>query len=419
MTFATEDTTEGREQMAAAWITVDGSDRERGAVAHDLRALGPVGLATKASLFRRGASGLARATWTVFSLASLVALLAFLTAIPVIQLVAFGYLLDVAGRLGRGGTVRESVHGLSQAGGIGLAVVGLFLASLPVQLLVHLESVSAIIDPGSDQSTRLRMLAITCAILATCWLLWVWARGGRLSHYLWPQPKRFLKEGRRWDTWSRLPDRLWEFTVSLQLPRLFWLGLRAFLGTLVWLLPAMIIIAANRSGTTGLAGLVGGLSLVALGMAMFYLPMLQAHFAAENRVSALFQVREIRQRFRHAPWAWLGAMLCGLVIMPIPLYLLKIEATPKEVVWLPCLVFVAFMLPARIAAGLALRRMRRKPMPVGRWAALSRWTVRGLMIPVVATYLLFVYVSQYTSWDGLQTWVQQHAILVPVPFVGI
>jgi hypothetical protein len=111
-------------------------------------------------------------------------------------------------------------------------------------------------------------------------------------------------------------------------------------------------------------------------------------------------------------------MMVALVVTPIPLYLLKIEATPREVMWLPCLVFIAFILPARIATGLALRRARRREEPIGRWATFSRWTVRLLMPLVVAVYLLFVYVSQYTSWDGLQTWVQQHAILIPVPFLN-
>jgi Protein of unknown function (DUF4013) len=290
---------------------------------------------------------------------------------------------------------------------------------LPVQLLVHWESVAAVIDPGSDQAIRLRLIAMVCAMLATVWLLWVWARGGTLKNYLWPEPKRFFRQAWRPSTWSGMPDRLWEFTVSLELPRLFWLGARAFLGTLVWLLPAMIIIFANRNGETPLAGLVGGLAFISLGIVLFYLPMLQAHFAAENRIRALYEVRTVRQYFRNAPWAWFLAMLCSLVLMPIPLYLLKIEATPQEVVWLPSLFFVAFMLPARISAGLALRRARRRPMKRGFWHGMSRWTVRLLMIPVVGTYLLFMSLSQYTSWEGLQTWVQQHAILVPVPFVGI
>jgi len=101
------------------------------------------------------------------------------------------------------------------------------------------------------------------------------------------------------------------------------------------------------------------------------------------------------------------------------LYLLKIEPPPPELVWLPTWFFIFLMLPARIACGLALRRARSNPEPAGKWAFISRWTVRLLMPPVVGTYLLFVYLSKYVSWDGLQTWVQQHAVLVPIPFVGV
>jgi hypothetical protein len=299
-----------------------------------------------------------------------------------------------------------------------LAATAVFVAALPTQLLAHWESVAYLINPGSGQATAMRALAITSAMFMTLYLLWAWVRGGRLRHYLWPQPKRFLREGWRWSTWRSAPDRLWDYTASLELPKFFWLGVRGAIGTLIWLIPAMIIIAAFRNGETGLAGLVGFVSLVFLGFTLFYLPMLQAHFAAENRFAALFEVRTIRRNFRRAPWAWLLAMVFTLVITPIPLYLLKIEATPREVMWLPCLVFVAFILPARIAAGLALRRARRRPDPAGKWAAFSRWMVRALLVPVVGVYVLFVYVSQYTSWDGLATWVQQHAILIPVPFLS-
>ncbi len=359
--------------------------------------------------------------WSIhatFCIISLVVLLAILTAIPIVQLIAFGYLLSVSGELTNGASFRESLPKLRQAGQIGMTLAAVLLAALPTQLLSHWESVSSLIHPGSNQSAMLRIGAIAAAMFATCYLLWAWVRGGRLRHYLWPQPLRFFRQAWRPSTWSSMPDRLWGFTKSLELPRYFWLGLRGAIGTLVWLIPAMIIVAAFRRGETGLAGLVGFLSLILLGIALMYLPMLQAHFAAENRFRALFEVRRIRRDFRRAPWAWLGAMVCGLVILPIPLYLLKIEATPREVVWLPCLVFVAFILPARIAEGLAMRRARRRPEPEGGWATFSRWTARILLVPVVMVYLAFVYVSQYTSWDGLQTWVQQHAILIPVPFLG-
>ncbi|WP_231743882.1 DUF4013 domain-containing protein [Stieleria neptunia] len=368
-------------------------------------------------------------TWlisTLFCLASLIVCLAVLAAIPILQLITFGYLLDVAGRLARGGTVRGSLPHLRAAGQIGIVVLAVVVGSLPVQLLAHWESVASLIAPDAAQATVLRIAAIAAACLGVLYLLWALARGGRLVHFLWPQPKRMLRQAWRPSTYLPLPDRLWDFTHSLELGRFFWLGLRGALGTLVWLIPAMIIIAANRNGETGLAGLVGGLALIALGVVLLYLPMLQAHFAAENRLRALFEVRRIRRLFCYAPWAWLTAMVLGLVILPIPLYLLKIEATPREVVWLPTLMFVAFILPARWAEGLAMRRAKRIALrhrdgavkPTGTWSFLSRWTVRLLMPGVVAIYLFFVTLSQYTSWDGLQTWVQQHAVLIPIPFLG-
>ncbi len=353
----------------------------------------------------------------LFSFSSLIVLLALISAVPIIQLIAFGYLLNVAGNLAQGGELRGALPQLRQAGQIGLAAVAVMIAALPTQLLAHWESVAAVIDPGSISASSLRTLAIGTSLLAMIYLMWAWARGGRLIHYLRPEPVRFLRAGWRWRSWSKLPDRLWEFTASLELKRYFWLGLRGTIGTLVWLIPAFIIIAAFRNGETGLAGFVGFTALIALGVSLLYVPMLQVHFAAENRLGALFEVRQIRRDFRCAPWAWLLAMIVALILTPIPLYLLKIEATPREVMWLPCLVFVAFILPARIATGLAIRRARRKGEPSGLWAEFSRWIVRFTMPIIIAVYLTFVYVSQYTSWDGLATWFQQHAILIPVPFL--
>lgn len=317
---------------------------------HDTDCLSDQHVNARGTKLRRVFDGVLWFGKSSFCVASLIAILAVLSAIPLLQLIAFGYLLDVAGRL---------------------------------------------------------------------------TRGGRLRHYLWPQPKRFCKESWRWSTWKGLPDRLWDFTTAWEIPRLFWLGTRGAVGTLVWLIPGMVIIAANREGETGLAGLVGGLSLIAMGVALLYLPMLQANFAAEDRLSAMFEVRKIRQDFKCAPWAWLTAMLLGLVVLPVPLYLLKVEATPREVTWLPCVVFVAFILPARIAEGLALRRARKRIdehgnvlIPQSRWATFSRFIARLMMLVVVGTYLVFLTISQFTSWDGLPTWVEQHAILFPRPFTG-
>lgn len=354
----------------------------------------------------------------VFDYLWLVTILAVMTALPVIQLIAFGYLLDVAGRLASGAKLRDTLDWLRPAGRLGLAIVAIATFAAPIHLLTHWARAADLVSPGTPQAEAIRRLSVVLVFIAVPYLGWAWVRGGRLGDYLWPRPIEFLKRGWRPTTWLYASDRLWDFIVSWHFPKRFWLGVRGAFATLVWLLPAIVIIAANREGQTGLAGLVGGLAFLAMGVSLLYLPMLQANFAAENRIKAMFQWKRIRQDFRRAPWAWLAAMVLSLVVLPIPLYLLKIEPPPPELVWLPTWFFIFLMLPARIACGLALRRARSKPEPTGKWAIVSRWTVRLAMPAVVGTYLLFVYLSQYVSWDGLQTWVQQHAVLVPVPFVG-
>ncbi|MEO1618331.1 MAG: DUF4013 domain-containing protein [Planctomycetota bacterium] len=391
---------------------------------HQLIGDEPVTAAPPKGLMRRLIGGVCGFIAGCFNLVSLVVCLAVLAAIPVLQLLAFGYLLDVAGRLANGEKLRHSLPHFRAAGKIGLVATAVFLLALPVQLLAHWESVATLITPGSSQAALLRVGSFVAAAIGVFYLAWALARGGRFWHFVWPQPLRLVRSAWRPSTYADLPDRLWDFTVSLELPRFFWLGLRGLIGSLVWLLPAMVIIAATRNGKTGVAGFVGASALFCLGVALMYLPMLQTHFAAENRLRALFEVRKVRRLFCFAPWAWLFAMIAGLMLFPIPLYLLKIEATPREVVWLPTLVFVAFILPSRLGFGLAMRRARRKWLasedlkPSGLWSGFSRWTARLTIPAVVGVYLAFVSLSQYTSWDGLQTWVQQHAVLIPIPFLN-
>ncbi len=366
---------------------------------------------------RRLAHAVYRFARGTFQYLSLVTFLAIMTALPLVQLIAFGYLLDVAGKLTRGEQLGDAVAWRETAGRFGLAAAVLFLLSLPIQLLAHWAVAAEIISPNALSARLLRLAAVLLAFGALAYVSWAWVRGGRLKHYLWPSPILWLKSFWRPSLWLSGADRFIQMVRSLELLRLLWLGIRGAVATLIWLLPATVIIAAERNGKTGLAGLVGAIAFVCLGVALMYLPMLQANFAAENRFLAMFSVRRIRQDFNHAPWAWWWAMFATLVLLPIPLYLLKIEAPPSELIWLPTWFFILLMLPARIACGLALRRARRLPIKTGWWATVMRWTARLGIPPLVGIYLLFVYLSQYLSWDGLQTWIQQHAVLVPVPFV--
>jgi cytochrome bd-type quinol oxidase subunit 1 len=137
--------------------------------------------------------------------------------------------------------------------------------------------------------------------------------------------------------------------------------------------------------------------------------------AVEGRVSALFSRRAIRDRFRRAPWAFAFSLLV-LLVAAISLYLLKIEMIPREAAWLPSLVFVIFLGPARFLTGWAYARSGRRDRP-------RHWIFRVLgrlaIVPAAALYVLIVFLAQYTSWGGVSSLYEQHAFLLPVPFLNM
>jgi hypothetical protein len=161
-----------------------------------------------------------------------------------------------------------------------------------------------------------------------------------------------------------------------------------------------------------IVGLLGGLLLATV---LLYLPFLQTRFAVENRFRAMFELSSIRRLFRRAPIAFWLALLVTL-LFALPLYLLKIELTPREVAWLPSLVFVVFIFPARLLTGWAVARALRRETPRH---FLFRRGARLAAIPVVAIYTLIVYATQFLSWYGVYSLYEQHAFLVPVPVLGM
>jgi hypothetical protein len=202
----------------------------------------------------------------------------------------------------------------------------------------------------------------------------------------------------------------------------FWLGLRGFVGAIVWLfLPVMLILvttqvsANNQEMAKGVGVIAGFVGSALLMIVVLYLPFMQAHFAAQNRFVAMFELGTVRKLFRQAPLAFWFALLIT-VAFAVPLYLLKIEYPPRALLWLPSLLFVIFILPARIITGWALGRAMKHKEPR---FFLTRWIARLGTLPVVMIYVLFAYFSQYTSWYGPLSLFEQHAFLPPVPFIGL
>jgi hypothetical protein len=399
-----------------------------------------------------------------FGWLSLMIGLAVLATVPLAQFVSLGYLLECSGRIARSGRLRDGLSlDLDRWSRVGGLVAGTWLALLPLRLVADFANSAHIIAPGShaDRAWRVGLLLFTA--LTVGHILLAWYSGGKLRHFLWPLLAPFslghwvitrkvmgpivrplfeavsprladdLYQPSPLTSWfppailfaglTRGPatmyaearDAVWEFVVGLRLPHYFWLGLRGFIGAIAWLfVPVLLLIGSTKISEGSGAFLVGFSGALALATVLLYLPFLQAHFAAENRFAALFELGTVRQLFRRAPIAFWFALLMTLALA-LPPYLFKIQQVYDEFHWLMSLLFVFLVYPGRLLSGWAVGMARRRERPA---FILFRWLSRLVAVPLCLTYVLFVYLSQYTSWFGSWSLFEQHPFLVPVPFLG-
>jgi hypothetical protein len=352
--------------------------------------------------------------WLFGAIALLVGL-AVLAALPVVQFLSLGYLLEAGGRIARTGRVRDGFIGVRLAARLGGIVAASWLLLLPVRLLADLACSAQIIDPGSPSAEAWRrglfvLIAITAVhIGAAC------ARGGRLRHFLWPFNivwliRRLIRGG----YYAEARDAVWNTAASLRLPYYFWLGFRGFVMALAWLAVPVTLLAAGQYPSPA-ATLIGWVGALMLAWVVMHLPFLQIRMAADNRLAAGFDLRGARAEFRRAPWAFAFALVLTLAFA-LPLYLLKIEIIPRDAAWLPSLVFIAFIFPARLLTGWAVARAHRR-LTSRHW--FFRLTGRLPLLPAALFYVMVVFFTQYTSWNGVFSLYEQHAFLLPVPFIGM
>ncbi len=372
----------------------------------------PFQLRAGRGIVRRSLGVVARAAYGLFGILTLIFGLAILAAVPVLQFASLGYLLEAGGRVGRTGRIAAGFVGISKAARIGGIIVGAWLVLLPVRFYAAMWHSARLIDRDSFTSRAGLLALVVLGFLAVLHLIGAMLRGGRLWHFLWPfvSPRRIWRRLCRGGVYIELRDTVCDLVSELRLPHYFWLGVRGFFGGLVWLAIPVTLMAAGPK-----APWAGWLGAVSLGIVVLHLPFLQTHLAAENRAAALFSWRATRALWARAPVLFL-LVLSVTLISALPLYLLKIEMVPREAAWLPSLFFVMFIFPSRLFAGWAYARAKRRRLPRF-W--LLRFTARLLALPVAALYVLVVFFSQYTAWHGVLSLYEQHAFLVPVPFLWI
>ncbi len=117
----------------------------------------------------------------------------------------------------------------------------------------------------------------------------------------------------------------------------------------------------------------------------------------------------------HASALVLRSFHFGALFPAIPLYLLRIEATPSEFVWAPQPRVVALMLPAKLLMGAALGYANRRER-LRHWAL--RWPAWMIVVASVMAYVGALYIAQLLPGKAPFVMYFQHAVLVPAPLIS-
>ena len=195
--------------------------------------------------------------------ATLLAGLALLAVVPVAQLLSLGYLLEAAGRVARGGRLRDAAVGVRPAARVGSIVAGCWLGLLPARFVASLAASAEWIDPGGPRARVWRVGSGLVTALTLIYLLACAARGGRLRHFAWP-PGSLLWLARRLrrgggSLYGTARDAACDFVRDLRLWHYFRLGGLGFVGSMVWLVvPVALLILGRR---VPVLGVVGGVAL--------------------------------------------------------------------------------------------------------------------------------------------------------------
>lgn len=366
------------------------------------------------SPFRHPLRALAWLVTLATGLMSLVLLLAILAAIPIVNLLALGTMLEAEGRVVRSGRLRDGFPFAGALPRLGAIVVGTWLWILVVRLVTQAAIDAALIDPGGTTARLWQVARVATALVVGLHLLGAYYAGGNLIAFVRPIRNFRLLVGDAVSgaAWQRAAAGLEQVAGAIQPLRLFSLGLRGFIGTFLWIAAPTLLLSALRDTTKPagvLLALVGG---ILLAVVLSWVPFLQARFAADPRLSVFREVEAVRESWRRAPVVMLLA-LAILYGLSLPLYLFKIVAAPRDAVLFLTPIFILTIYPARLAIAWATHRAATRP---GRRSALLRFPVTALLLPLLLIYVFLLLFTPTIDAFGRRALFDHHALLLPTPF---
>ena len=354
--------------------------------------------------------------WAVsmgFGIATMVLALAILAAVPILNLIALGYLLDVEGRVARSGNFRDAFPLLPLAPRIGSLVIGIWLFLLPLRLLAWAAADARLISPGSAVDRGWHLALYVSMVLVTLHICLALARGGRFSTFFRPLKnlRWFWKQAGDSGYWDRAERAVWEFLARIRRTHFFWLGVKGWVGAFLWLvIPTAIFAAANKpGGGAAVVSIVGG---VLLSIALAWVPFLQARYAAEGRLSAFRELGTIRELYRRAPVCWsLAAILT--YALSLPLFFTTVVLPPQDALWMVTPIFIVSIFPTRVITGWAYYQAVNRSQRA--WFSVR--LLSGLVLmPTLMAYTFILFFTQFIGASGKLVLFQHHALLLPRPF---
>lgn len=347
----------------------------------------------------------------------LVVALAVLAAIPGLNILTLGYLVEPQRRVAVSGRLRDGFPLLCIASRLGTLVFFTLLFCIPIRIqATRLSDALVILGPAHPRTLQMQAILTGLQWLIGVHLLISILNGCTAGCFL--RPLRNLKW--LWNSLWTASGRL-QFVEGLNaildllrpVPH-FMMGLRAFFGAICWLIiPTSMLVAYSaperRQPIFGLISFLGVLVMIPVAA---WLPLLQVQQAVTGRFRSIFAFREVRRIICGAPWAWAGSTVI-LYAMTFPLYLGKIRLPPQDALLILTPFFILLTYPARILVAWAWHRGHSRPSPVGKF---QRRAMKLLMFPLLAAYCGFLLLTPFVSELGRNAPFENQAFLGPVPY---
>jgi hypothetical protein len=365
--------------------------------------------------FRRPLSSIWWCLHVGFGAACIILSLAVLAAIPGFNILTLGCLIEPQRRVALSGRLRDGFPLLVLAPRLGVLILGVLIFQLPLRFLgTRVSDALVLLGPEHPRTLRLATALTAFQWMIAIHLILAILNGSTPGCYLRPirnfrrgMRLLFTANGRR-----ELSAGIDAVLAVLQPVRHFMLGLRAFLGAVVWLLiPASLLVSYSPPDRANpVFGLLTALGVLLMIPVAAWLPLLQVQQAADGRFRSIFAVATVRRKIRTAPLAWMFSTVL-LYAMTFPLYLGKIQLPPDDALLVLTPFFILLIYPARLAVAWAWHRGNRPQTT--RW--LLHVPVRLIMFPLLAGYGIFLMLTPAISELGRNAPFENQAFLGPAP----